>query len=277
MSARNPTVPDAAVLAFLDGWRELQHGDITAGGSLVVRYEPSRFRASAKEIVGYARFLPGGQIRHATLRERRAPRTTAVAAEIAVPPETDQVELWFQCVDADGETVWDSRFGENYRFEVVRPRPRPTDSLHARAGATVDAALITVAEDAAVKENAFESRPGYPSNSTSLQTSLHVAARVRRPVDPDGVWVDVHFFDAQATLIHGDTLPLRRAGPSDADHDLFVLDGVLYQGSVATPGSVTPRPDVRSVQYRLYCQVGDRIVTDGVLHRCFLATDAVSG
>ena len=95
MSARNPTVPDAAVLAFLDGWRELQHGDITAGGSLVVRYEPSRLQAPAKEIVGYARFLPGGQIRHATLRERRAPRTTAVAAEIPVPPETG---AWTQFV-----------------------------------------------------------------------------------------------------------------------------------------------------------------------------------
>ena len=270
---------DAAVLAFLDGWRELQHGDITAGGSLVVRYDPSRLHGTGREIVGYARFLPGGQIRHATLRERRMPRTTAVAAEIRVPPETRQVELWFQCTDADGETIWDSRFGENYRFDVVRPRPN--DSLHARAGAVVDAALICVAEDAAVKENAFESRPGYPRAGASLQTNLHVAARVQRPADAagaaEGVWVDVHFFDADASLIHGDTLPLRRTGEADEGHDLYVLDGMLYQGSVATPGSVTPRPDVRSVQYRIYCQLGDRVVTDGVLHRCYLATDAVSG
>src|SRR5919107_5149973 len=140
------TTSDAAVLAFLDGWRELQHGDITAGGSLVVRYEPTRFSpvdGRAREIVGYARFLPGGQIRHATLRGRRAPRAAPFAAEIAVPPETKQVELWFQCTDETGETIWDSRFGENYRFDVVRPRPRPTDSLHLRHGAVIDATLIS--------------------------------------------------------------------------------------------------------------------------------------
>jgi len=305
----SPHLPnDAAVLAFLDGWRELQHGDITAGGSLVVRYEPTRFaearaaapnaepdaapdaapnaapkvvpnagRVEVQEIVGYARFLPGGQIRHATLRRRRVAKTAAVAAEIPVPPESKQVELWFQRIDADGHTVWDSRFGENYRFDVVRPRPRPIDSLHLRTGADVDPAVITVAEDAAVKENAFAGRPGYPPSGASLQTSLHVAARVRAPIDPRYVWVDVHFFDAQASFIHGDTLPLRHAGAAGDAHELFVLDGVLYQGSVATPGSVTPRPDVRTVQYRLYCQLGDRIVTDGVLHRCELATDAVSG
>jgi hypothetical protein len=280
MMTTRGTTSDAAVLAFLDGWRELQHGDITAGGSLVVRYEPTRFSSvngRAREIVGYARFLPGGQIRHATLRGRRAPRAAPFAAEIAVPPETKQVELWFQCTDETGETIWDSCYGENYRFDVVRPRPRPTDSLHLRQGVVLDPALICVAEDAAVKENAFHSRPGYPATGVNLQTNLHVAARVQRPIDPESVWVDVHFFDADAALIHGDTLPLRRAGTTDAGHDLFELDGMLYQGSVATPGSVTPRPDVRSVQYRLYCQIGDRIVTDGVLHRCYLATDAVSG
>ena len=47
-----------------------------------------------------------------------------------------------------------------------------------------------------VKDNAFASRPGYPVSAASLQTSLHVAARVRAPADPRGVWVDVHFFDA---------------------------------------------------------------------------------
>src|SRR3954469_3758741 len=111
------TTPDAAVLAFLDGWRELQHGDITAGGALVVRYEPSRLSVgsgAAREIVGYARFLPGGQVRHATLRGRRAPRAAPFAAEIAVPPETKQVELWFQCTDEGGDSIWDSRYGENY-------------------------------------------------------------------------------------------------------------------------------------------------------------------
>jgi hypothetical protein len=270
---------DTAVLAFLEGWRELQTGDITAGGSLVVRYEPSRFAATpVKEIVGFAKFLPGGQVRHATLRGRaaRTKKPAPRAAEIAVPPETRHVELWFQCVGESGEVVWDSRFGENYRFDVVRPRPKASETLGVRQGAVVDSSVISVEDDAAVKANAFAGRPGYPSNGASLQTSLHIAARVRRAADVANVWIDVHFFEADATLIHGDTIPLRHAGPAADGHELFALDGVLYQGSVSTPGSVTPRPDVRSVQYRLYCEVGDLVVTDGVLHRCELATDALT-
>lgn len=264
-----------AVLAFLEGWREQQTGEITAGGSLVVRYEPKRFAAMpVKEIVGYARFLPGGQVRHATLRGGRRPARPT--AEIAVPPETHHVELWFQCTGEAGEVVWDSRFGENYRFDVVRPRPTPSDSLRPRRDAVVDATVVSVEQDAAVKANAFAGRPGYPSKGASLQTSLHVAARVRRAAEPSNVWIDVHFFEADATLIHGDTLPLRHVGPIDDAHDLFALDGTLYQGSVATPGSVTPRPDVRLVEYRVYCETGDRVVTDGIVHRCELATDALT-
>jgi hypothetical protein len=265
--------PTTAVLAFKSDWQQEQEGSITAGGTFTVRYEPARF-AGAREIVGFARFLPGGQVRHATLlRPKRPARKTAepvvAAADIPVPPETRLVELWFQSTDESGAIVWDSRFGENYRFDVVRPRPTVAESLHLRGGAVVDASAISVTDDAAVKANAL---PG----GASLQTSLHVVARVKPSLDVGQVWIDVHFFDGEAALIHGDTLPLRHTGASAEGEALFALDGMLYQGTVATPGSVSPKPDVRTVQYRLYCEVGDLVLTDGVLHRCELATDAVS-
>jgi Family of unknown function (DUF6209) len=118
---------EAAVLAFLDGWTEQQTGPITAGSPLVVQYEPTRLGTEAAEIVGYARFLPGGELLHTTLSGARprkgaksvAPSPAPVAAELAVPPETRHVELWFRGVAPDGESQWDSRFGANYRFEVV--------------------------------------------------------------------------------------------------------------------------------------------------------------
>ena len=124
-----------ALLAFLSDWRELQQGEITAGGSLVVHYDPARFPvedpagvgALSCDIIGYARFLPGGELRHAalaTLGDGNSPvpddGSLSVAAEIPVPPETEGVELWFQRTDAAGATEWDSRFGANYRFDVVR-------------------------------------------------------------------------------------------------------------------------------------------------------------
>jgi hypothetical protein len=124
-----------ALLAFLSDWRHHQDGEITAGGSLVVHYDPARFPhedpasvgSASCDIIGYVRFLPGGELRHAalaTLGDGNSPLpddgSTSVAAEIPVPPETEAVELWFQRTDAAGATEWDSRFGENYRFGVVR-------------------------------------------------------------------------------------------------------------------------------------------------------------
>ncbi len=288
-TATATATPDdaTAVLAFLSGWRQQQEGTIVAGSSLIVRYEPERLAdgeggvvvaaatkklKTPREIIGYARFLPGGQIRHATLRGRRAARK--VAAEIAVPPETREVELWFQCTDADGVLAWDSRFGENYRFAVAHPSPR--HSLAMRANTIVDGAVITVADEAAIKLNAFESHPGRPAGGASLQTSLHVAARVRKSAAVSAVWVDVHCFDGDAERVHGDSLPLRRERDADDTFDLFVLDGALYQGTIATPGSAMPRPDVRSVQYRVYCATERGVLSDGELHRCYLKTDALS-
>ena len=124
-----------ALLAFLSDWRELQQGEITAGGSLLVHYDPARFPVEdptgvgslSCDIIGYARFLPGGELRRAALVGLGAGNSPvpddgsiSVAAEITVPPESEHVELWFQRTDAAGATEWDSRFGQNYRFGVVR-------------------------------------------------------------------------------------------------------------------------------------------------------------
>lgn len=59
--------------------------------------------------------------------------------------------------------------------------------------------------------------------------------------------------------------------------DLFVFDGVIYQVSVATRGSVDARPDARAVQYRLYCEQDAQVYTDGLPHWCELRTDAAGG
>ena len=100
-----------------------------------MHYDPARFphedprtpAGASCDIVGYARFLPGGQTRHAalaTLGDGNSPvpdnGSVDVAAEVPVPPETEAVEHWFRRTDAAGGTDWDSRFGENYRFVVVR-------------------------------------------------------------------------------------------------------------------------------------------------------------
>jgi hypothetical protein len=86
----------------------------------------------------------------------------------------------------------------------------------------------------------------------------------------------VHVFDAADALLHSETLTLGYLEPAGGGGDLFVFDGKIYQGSMATPGSVSPRPDARLVQYRLYYEVSGQVFTDAILHQHELPEDAMS-
>jgi hypothetical protein len=279
---------DTALLAFLAGWQQLQEGALTAGRSVVLHYEPARLAEAVdgdtpQDIVGFARFLPSGVVRHTMLRtpaSRRAKAPAArVAAEIAIPHETQHLELWFKGADATGATIWDSRFGHNYRFDVMRAEPSAADTLAPMPTAVVEPGRIHVADDAAVKENGFPSRAGYPSGMSSQQTTLHVAAHVHGKAVPRRVWIEVRAFDGDGVPIASEARDLTAAPRTETANGaaaLYRLDDLLYQGATASPGSVTPKPDVRTVQYRLYGTIGRKTYTDGVLHRCELATDAVT-
>jgi len=145
-----------------------------------------------------------------------------------------------------------------------------------RAEAVVDAAVLHVKEDAAVKQNTFASRPGYPSGGAHWQTHLHVEAWVRNTTFAKHLWADVHVFAHDGALVHSETCAFAYERPAGDGGDLFQLDCVIYEGAKATPGSATPRPDVRRVQYRLYAELEGRVHTDGVLHECVLRSDVLS-
>jgi hypothetical protein len=149
----------------------------------------------------------------------------------------------------------------------------PAQSVAPRWEAVVDLGTVNVIEDAALKENTLPSRPGYPSGMSNLQTRLHVEAWVRNATYTKSVWVDLHVFGLENDLLHAETLPLHYTRSADDTADVFVLDQTLYQGSVASEGSVSPKPDAHTVQYRLYGELGGQVFTDGVLHECFLKED----
>ncbi|MGZ8492186.1 MAG: hypothetical protein ACXWZS_08285 [Gemmatirosa sp.] len=159
---------------------------------------------------------------------------------------------------------------------LLSPPRHSEPAVRVRAGAEVEPAALHVATDAAVKVNTSPSRPGYPSTMTHWQTHLHVEAWVRNTTYAKHVWVDVHVFAHDGALVSSETLPLAYARPAGDGGDLFQLDRPVYEGATATPGSATPRPDARLLQYRLYYQFDDRVVTDGELHQCILRSDAVS-
>ena len=167
---------------------------------------------------------------------------------------------------APGAAPADDRFAPTAVLRPVSPR----------VGATVDRAVVRVTENAAVKINAFPTRPGYPSGRAHWETHLHVETWVRDVASPRTVWLDLHLFAHDGALVHSETLPLVYERPAGDGGDVFVLNRRVYEGATATPGSVTPRPDVRLAQYRLYCELDGRVVTDGQLHECHLRPDAAS-
>lgn len=108
-----------STLRFLSDWTLQRDGELRAGESLRIEYDPSRLpacRASyrgqdAWGIAGYVRFHPGEEIESVALKSG--------SAELDVPEDTTRVELWFNNTDNTGCVAWDSRYGLNYQVDVA--------------------------------------------------------------------------------------------------------------------------------------------------------------
>jgi hypothetical protein len=152
----------------------------------------------------------------------------------------------------------------------------PAQAVSPRTGATIDATVLRVLADAAVKQNAFTSAPGYPSARAHWQTHLHVETWVQNTTYEKHVWADVHVFAHDGALVASTTRALGYARPAGDGGDVFHLDEVVYEGTTVTPGSAEPRPDARLVQYRIYGELAGQVFTDGRLHAGVLKADVAS-
>jgi len=149
----------------------------------------------------------------------------------------------------------------------------PKLGVAARDDASIDADVVRLVDARAVKINAWPNRSGHPSGMRSLETHLHVEAWVKNATFAKNVWIDVHVVSDDSRLVHSETYTLRYERAFGDGGDVFVMDSELFQGSVATQGSVTLRPDVRHVEFRLYTEMDGRVSTDGLPHRCELLPD----
>jgi hypothetical protein len=164
-------------------------------------------------------------------------------------------------------------------FTALQGTAKPIDPARAvspRVGAAIDPTVLRMTDDAAVKHNTFPSRAGHPSGRAHWQTHLHVEVWVRNTTYAKHLWADVHVFGHDGALVASETLAFVYERPAGDGGDVFRLDGAVYEGATVTPGSAAPRPDVRVVQYRLYCELDGRVFTDGLLHECLLKGDVVS-
>ena len=230
----------------------------------------------------FVRFHPRAEVFHGNVAQpvREGGVTISHAPltfEIDVPSDATQMELWFHNYSFESGPcdAWDSRFGQNYWYAIQGDPPSIVDDpVSFRAEAQVRPDVISVLEQTATKRNMFPSPTSGPRNGADIQTFLNVSAWVSNTIFGANAWIDLHIFDAQDKRIHAETITLRYTGfgpfPS------YGFDGKIFQGSIATPGSVSPRPDARKIQYRLYYEIDYQVFTDGVLHQLELKDDSES-
>jgi hypothetical protein len=118
-----------ARLQFLYDWQTVQQGQITPGAELIVDYDTNRLRWVGKwrhgafvwEVEVFIRFHPGGQLHHESAFEPVRPYAERVPRLLTylVPVEATKVEIWFRASGVD-QIGWDSRFSQNYWFDVTR-------------------------------------------------------------------------------------------------------------------------------------------------------------
>jgi hypothetical protein len=254
------------------------------------REEPTKFRgAEFGDIVAHVRFHPRGEIVSggvvAPVRSGGPPGPPGMTIghvpmpfEVAVPSDATQAEIWFHNFYQTTSRcdAWDSRFGENYWFEVGGAPPRvPAQPVSYRSGAVTRPDMVNVLEQSAAKVNVFPPPTwGGPRQGMNLQAILKVTAWVKETTYGANAWIDAHVFDGDDRLIHAETLMLPYTGYGPVFR--YEFSGKVYQGSTATPGSVQHRPEARKVQYRLYYEVNYRVFTDGILHQLELQEDAVT-
>jgi hypothetical protein len=135
---------EPARLQFLSDWRIVKHGDIRPNGKLVIVYDTRRLPNYRHEFRGsvywnieiYIRFHPRCELQKGSLLEPAryegeswnpaygpGPVIDYVVKpfEIVVPAGATQVELWFRTYNDFRwfSEAWDSRFGQNYWFDVA--------------------------------------------------------------------------------------------------------------------------------------------------------------
>ena len=101
-----------------------------------------------------------------------------------------------------------------------------------------------------------------------------MSSQITRPTEFTTAWADAHVFDASGEVIHHETIPLWKPEPVSGQTVTHTWSASVYQGSGGGSGTGVWRPDAHSVQYWLYCQMGEQIFTDGLLHQFDVPPDA---
>ena len=166
MSSTDKHLEPSARLQFLAGWQTVKHGSIRPGGQLIIDYDICRLpnlRTRFRDIIfwqieAFVRFHPSGELYTSSVtggnfddagrRPFRGHRSKPF--EFVVPRDAIRVEVWFRsgCQDSGRpeDVAWDSRFGQNYWFDVIHTQTdKCTDGKNRRLSGSFEAraAILT--------------------------------------------------------------------------------------------------------------------------------------
>jgi hypothetical protein len=120
---------DSPALHFrFPGWTDDQSAPLRAGGDFLVDYDIRRLPFCRQDYNGYQtwdvtvswRFDDGSSGSAALTAAPTDYQRVQAPARIAAPTGAQRVELWFGNNDRTGCQTWDSAYGSNYRFDLVR-------------------------------------------------------------------------------------------------------------------------------------------------------------
>jgi len=116
-----------AQIHFDSNWQANTIGEIRAGDSLDLAYDMSRLRRilgeNITDAVACVQFdeRPAVEFNIGIKQDGQIDSHASFSPRIQIPYEAESMKIWFKG-EANGQIVHDSRFGENFKFDVGLPR-----------------------------------------------------------------------------------------------------------------------------------------------------------
>lgn len=132
-----------AALYFTHVWTERLEGDLKPGGKLSIYYDPHRmplaqdyrFGAPGQPITAHVKFSERGPVQDKVLwspagilRQVDKDPTgygSMLFQELTLPPDAEEVIVWFDYRSSDGQVHYDSDYGRNFWFRFLTRDVRP--------------------------------------------------------------------------------------------------------------------------------------------------------
>jgi hypothetical protein len=108
-----------ATIRFLPDWTEEQIGVIQAGEQLTIEYDPARLPGCRSQRYGRRAWSIQAVLRFQPESQEQSRDLAVGPFQVDVPAGTTHIEMWFRNTDSNSCQAWDSRFGENYWWDVA--------------------------------------------------------------------------------------------------------------------------------------------------------------